>query len=180
MFGAAALGFGALVPLYAENRYGIGPLAAGGLLAVRAVGMIATSSMSVYLLRRTGHRRLMLIGFTLLVAGLAVLAAPSPLRSPELWLSVGAGVTGLGMGIAAPASNNASLHLAPADIASITGLRGMFRQSGAILSISVATAILSVSTQPGLAQAYVFAAFAVVLVTALPLIIVLPDHRGAW
>jgi MFS family permease len=180
MFGAAALGFGALVPLYAENRYGILPLAAGGLLAVRAVGMIATSALSVYLLRRTGHRRLMIAGFTLLVVGLVVLASPSPIASAEVWLSIGAGITGLGMGIAAPASNNASLHLAPAEVASITGLRGMFRQSGAIISISVATAILSISTQPGIAQAYVFVAFAAILLTAIPLIIVLPDHRGAW
>jgi MFS family permease len=180
MFGAAALGFGALVPLYAENRYGILPLAAGGLLAVRAIGMIGTSALSVYLLRRTGHRRLMITGFTLLVTGLVVLAAPSPFTSPEVWLSIGAGITGLGMGVAAPASNNASLHLAPAEVASITGLRGMFRQSGAIVSISVATAILSISAQPGITQAYVFVAFAAILATAIPLIIVLPDHRGAW
>jgi MFS family permease len=179
-FGAAALGFGALVPLYAENRYGILPLAAGGLLAVRALGMIGTSALSVYLLRRTGHRRLMITGFALLVLGLALLATPSPIASPEAWLSIGAGVTGLGMGIAAPATNNASLHLAPTEVASITGLRGMFRQSGAIISISVTTAVLAVSTQPGTTQAYVFAAFAVILAGAIPLIIALPDHRGAW
>ncbi|OLT11910.1 hypothetical protein BJF78_25660 [Pseudonocardia sp. CNS-139] len=52
VFGAAALGFAALVPLYAETRYGLVPLAAGGLLAVRAVLMIGTSLMSVMLLRR--------------------------------------------------------------------------------------------------------------------------------
>jgi MFS family permease len=180
MFGAAALGFGALVPLYAETRYGILPLAAGSLLAVRAVGMIGTSALSVYLLRRAGHRRLMVVGFTLLATGLAALAFPSPIASAEVWLSIGAGITGLGMGIAAPASNNASLHLAPADVASITGLRGMFRQSGAIISISLTTAILTISTQPGITQAYVFLAFAAILLAALPLIITLPDHRGAW
>jgi hypothetical protein len=42
------------------------------------------------------------------------------------------------------------------------------------------TAILSISTQPGLAQAYVFVGFAAILATAIPLIIALPDHRGAW
>jgi Na+/melibiose symporter-like transporter len=180
LYGAAALGFGALVPLYAENRYAILPLAAGGLLAVRAVGMIGTSALSVYLLRRIGHRRLMIAGFTLLVAGLILLAAPSPFASAEVWLSIGAGITGLGMGIAAPASNNASLHLAPGEVASITGLRGMFRQSGAIISVSLTTAILSISAQPGLAQAYVFVAFAAILAAAIPLILALPDHRGAW
>jgi len=111
---------------------------------------------------------------------LVAASIPSPFSSAEVWLSIGAGITGLGMGFAAPASNNASLHLAPAEVASITGLRGMFRQSGSIISISVTTAILSISTQPGIAQAYVFVAFAAILLTAIPLIIAVPDHRGAW
>jgi MFS family permease len=180
MYGAAALGFGTLVPLYAQDRYGVLPLAAGGLLAVRAVGMIGTSSLSVFLLRRTGHRVLMVVGFALMAVSLVALAVPPPVGSVELWLAVGAGISGLGMGIAAPASNNASLHLAPTEIASITGLRGMFRQSGAIISISIATTVLSVSGRPGLAQAYVFVAFAAILLVAIPLIFTMPDHRGSW
>jgi hypothetical protein len=36
------------------------------------------------------------------------------------------------------------------------------------------------ATQPGTAQAYVFVAFAALLAAAIPLIVVLPDHRGAW
>lgn len=180
MFGVAALGFGTLVPLYAEHRYGIIPLAAGLLLAVRAVGMIATSGLSVALLRRVGTRTLMVTGFALLAVGLVLLAAPPPGMAPQLWLSLAAGVTGLGMGIAAPASNNATLHLAPGEIASVTGLRGMFRQTGAILSISAITAVLSTSVDPGHAQAVAFVVLAVVLVAAIPLIIAMPDHRGSW
>jgi MFS family permease len=180
MYGAVALGLGALVPLYAQNRYGILPLAAGGLLAMRAVGVIGTSSLSVYLLRRAGHRILMLIGFALMVIGLVLLAVPPPIASAELWLAIGAAVSGLGTGMAAPASNNALLHLAPTEVASVTGLRGMFRQSGGITSISIATAVLSISLQPGIAQAYVFVGFAALLFLALPLIITMPDHRGAW
>jgi MFS family permease len=180
MFGAAALGFGTLVPIYAENRYGIAPLAAGGLLAIRAVGMISLSGMSVFLLRRTGHRILMVAGFGLMIVGLVLLALPPLGMSTQLWLSVAAGVTGLGMGMAAPASNNASLHLAPREISAITGLRGMFRQSGAIVSITVTTALLSVTASPGITQAYVFAVFAVILLAAVPLIVSMPDHRGSW
>ena len=180
MFGAAVLGFGSLVPLYAQNRYGIAPIAAGGLLAVRAIGMIGTSSLGVYLLRRAGHRVLMVGGFALNVVGLVLLAVPSPVGSAELWLCLGAGIGGLGMGFAAPASNNASLHLAPGDVAAVTGLRGMFRQAGAIISISVVTAVLSISLQPGVAQAYVLLVFAGILLAAIPLIFMMPDHRGSW
>jgi MFS family permease len=180
MFGAAALGFGTLVPIYAEHRYGILPLAAGGLLAIRAIGMISLSSLSVFLLRRTGHRILMVAGFGLMIIGMVLLALPPQGMSTQAWLSVAAGITGLGMGMAAPASNNASLHLAPREISSITGLRGMFRQSGAIVSISITTALLSVSAQPGITQGYVFAVFAVILLAAVPLILSMPDHRGSW
>jgi MFS family permease len=180
LFGAAALGFGTLVPVYAEHRYGIAPLAAGGLLAVRAIGMISTSSLSVFLLRRTGHRLLMVTGFALMTIGLALLAIPPVDMSTSLWLTVAAGITGIGMGMAAPATNNASLHLAPGEIASVTGLRGMFRQSGAIVSISVTTAVISASAQPGIAQAWSFAVLAVILLGTLPLILAMPDHRGSW
>lgn len=180
LFGAAAIGFGALVPLYAEHRYGILPVAAGGLLAMRAVGMIVTSSGTVLLLRRAGHRLLMLVGFGIVAAGMLLLAVPPPGVSAQLWLMVAAGVTGLGMGIAAPASNNAALHLAPGEVSSIAGLRGMFRQIGAIASISVTTAIVSASADPGIAQAWAFVVFAGLLLAALPLVVAIPDHRGSW
>ena len=42
-YGIAVLGFSALVPLYAEDRYGLSSLAAGTLLTARAVGMIAVA-----------------------------------------------------------------------------------------------------------------------------------------
>ena len=84
------------------------------------------------------------------------------------------------MGMAAPASNNASPAPRAREISAITGLRGMFRQSGAIVSITVTTAVLSVSASPGITQAYVFAVFAVILLAAVPLIISMPDHRGSW
>jgi MFS family permease len=45
LFGASALGFGALVPLYATNRYGISSLASGTLLTARAIGMIAIAGL---------------------------------------------------------------------------------------------------------------------------------------
>lgn len=36
------------------------------------------------------------------------------------------------------------------------------------------------SSQPGLTQAYVFLAFAAVLIAALPMLLRVPDHRGQW
>jgi MFS family permease len=180
LFGSAALGFAALVPLYAQERYGLPTLAAGTLLTARAIGMIAIAGLAVYLLRRTGYRRPMAAGFSLTAAGLLALAAAPAGLSPYAWLAVAAAVCGLGMGVCMPAANNATLQLAPDQAAAVAGLRGMFRQSGAITAVSVTSAIVARSSSPGLAQARVFEVFAVLLVAALPLMLAVPEHRGNW
>jgi MFS family permease len=180
LFGGAAIGFAALVPLYAERRFGLDPLAAGTLLTARGVGMICVAALAVLTLRRLGHRIPMVVGFAILVAGLVLMALPPPGLSGYLWLSISAGITGVGMGMAIPASNNAGLHLAPDRIASVAGLRGMFRQSGAIIGVSVMTAVLTGSANPGLAQAHAFVVLAVLLLASIPLIFTIPDHRGSW
>src|ERR1700678_1057906 len=179
VYGAAALGFSALVPLYAQDRYGIAPLGAGTLLTARAVGMIAVAGVAAMTLRRTGYRLPMIIGFAVLAGGLLMMSL-SPGISAYAWLAIAAAITGLGMGLSVPASNNASLQLAPDQVAAIAGLRGMFRQSGAIISVSVTTAIIARSSHPGVDQAYVFLVFAGLLVLMLPLVKLVPEHHGTW
>jgi EmrB/QacA subfamily drug resistance transporter len=179
IYGAAALGFAALVPLYAQDRYGIRPLGAGTLLTARAVGMIAVAGLAVMALRRTGYRLPMIAGFVLLAAGLFTMASTPPL-SPYAWLAISAAITGCGMGLSVPAANNASLQMAPDQVAAIAGLRGMFRQSGAIIAVSVTTALVARSSDPGIAQAHVFVIFAVLLLAILPLVWLVPDHHGNW
>jgi EmrB/QacA subfamily drug resistance transporter len=179
VFGAAALGFSALVPLYAQDRYHIAALGAGTLLTARAVGMIAVAGMATLALRRTGYRLPMMIGFVVLAGGLVMMSF-SPDISAYAWLAIAAAITGFGMGLSVPASNNASLQLAPDQVAAIAGLRGMFRQSGAIIAVSVTTAIIARSSSPGVVQAHVFVVFAVLLVLMLPLIRLVPDHHGNW
>jgi EmrB/QacA subfamily drug resistance transporter len=180
VYGAAALGFSALVPLYAQERYNIGALDAGTLLTARAVGMIAVAGVAVMALRRTGYRLPMLAGFAILAGGLLMMALTPPSLSPYAWLAIGTGITGCGMGLSTPASNNASLQLAPDQVAAVAGLRGMFRQSGAITAISVTTAIIARSAHPGVTQAHVFIVFAALIVLMLPLVKLVPDHHGTW
>jgi hypothetical protein len=62
----------------------------------------------------------------------------------------------------------------------VAGLRGMFRQCGAITAVSITTAIVARSTDPGITQAHVFVVFAVVMIAALPLMLLVPEHRGRW
>lgn len=180
VYGAAALGFAALVPLYAQDRYRVAALGAGTLLTARAIGMIAIAGVAAMALRRTGYRLPMIAGFAILAGGLVMMALAPVGLSPYVWLAIAAAVTGCGMGVSVPASNNASLQLAPDQVAAIAGLRGMFRQSGAITAVSITTALVARSSQPGLVEARVFFAFAVLLIAILPLIALVPDHHGNW
>ena len=180
LFGSAALGFAALVPLYAEERYGLRSLEAGTLLTARAVGMIAVAGLAVYLLRRTGYRWPMVAGFSLTAVGLVGLAIAPHGLSVYAWLAIAAGICGVGMGVCTPAANNATLQLAPDQAAAVAGLRGMFRQSGAITAVSVTAAVVARSSHPGMAQAHVFVVFAAILLLSLPLIPLVPEHRGNW
>ncbi|GAA3597988.1 MFS transporter [Kribbella ginsengisoli] len=180
LFGAAVLGFGALVPLYAESRYGIQPLQAGTLLTARAVGMICVAGLAVFALRRTGYRAPMIGGFLLVAGGMTVMALAPHGLTPYGWLALAAGITGVGMGLSIPASNNASLQLAPDQISAIAGLRGMFRQSGGIVAVSVTTTLLAHAGNGGLAQAHSFVVFAALLLLIVPFTLLVPDHRGSW
>lgn len=180
LFGGAAVGFGALVPLYAEMRFHLDPLAAGTLLTARGAGMICIAALAVLALRRAGSRVPMLVGFGTIVVGFLMMALPPPNVNGYLWLMMAAGITGVGMGVSVPATNNAGLQLAPDQIASIAGLRGMFRQSGSIIAVSVMTAVLANSANPAMAQAHGFVVLCVLLLAAVPLILSIPDRRGSW
>jgi EmrB/QacA subfamily drug resistance transporter len=181
LYGATVLGFAPLIPLYAEDRFGLPALAAGTLLTARAVGMISTAGAAVYLLRRTGYRWPIVVGFVLCAGGLiATAASPPGGLSPYLWLALGTGICGAGNGTSTPAANNATLQLAPDHTAAVAGLRGMFRQSGAITAVSITSAIVARASDPGLAQAHIFLVFAAILLGSLPLVLLVPEHRGRW
>lgn len=180
VYGATTAGFSALVPLYAITRFHLASLEAGTLLTARAIGSIVVAGVAVVLLRRTGYRRPIVVGFGMTAVGqLGIALCPSS-SVAYIWLSIAAGLTGIGMGVATPAANNASLQLMPYDSASIAGLRAMFRQFGAITAISVSTAVAARSADPGQAQSFVFIGAALALLLVTTLVRRVPEHRGAW
>jgi EmrB/QacA subfamily drug resistance transporter len=179
--GSATLGFAALVPLYAEQRFGIKVLGAGSLLTARAVGITLVAAVAAFALRRTGYRLPMITGFLIIAIGLLLLASvPRFGLSDYVWLSVSAAVTGVGMGVAIPASNNATLRQAPENTAALAGLRGMFRQCGGITGVSIITTVVARSGNPGMAQAHAFVVYAGALLCLIPLVWLVPDHKGGW
>ncbi|WP_432826374.1 MFS transporter [Dactylosporangium sp. CA-092794] len=180
LFGAAAIGSNAMVPTYAQLRYGLGAAAAGTLLTVRAIGMAGSSTVTSLLIRRYGSRRPALAGLAGLVAGLLILVLPPPLGLPHYpWLLAAAGLSGVCAGLAAPGITVALLHVAPAQTATITGMRSMFRQTGSILAVSLTAAVAGLSADQGAAQACAFAVLAGLAALAFLFLRTVPEDAPA-
>src|SRR5487761_1996079 len=112
---------------------------------------------------------------SIIALGSAMMFLRPPGIGPFLWLSLTTGFTGMGMGAAMPAANNATLSFATENVAVITGLRGMFRSIGSIVAVSVMTAIASRSANPGAALGWGFVLVGVPIVACIPLIASLED-----
>jgi len=177
IWGACVLGVASLVPLLAESRYGFSPLSAGSLLTTRALLEMAIAVVAAMTLSRTGYRVPMTIGFAFIIAGLALLAIRAPV-SPYAWLVIATGLTGIGTGTSAPATNNATLNLAPADIGAISGLRGASRQIGGILGVGITTSFASRSAHEATALSHSLLGMAGLLTLMLP-VIYLAVPRGS-
>jgi len=86
-------------------------------------------------------------------------------------------VSGIGAGIANPASNNACIELMPEKVGAITGLRGMFKTVGGALGISLITFILHLSSDPGNGFRIIFISFGLGLLFAVPLVFLIPTGK---
>jgi EmrB/QacA subfamily drug resistance transporter len=181
LYGGVTSGAMALVPLYAINRYGIGALGSGTLLIAQGGAAIVLSIAAALVLRLTGYRLPLYVGGGSIAIGALLLALPPAGGiSPYVWLSGGAFLIGVGSGIVNPASRNAGLMLAPKNSSTLAALRSMSRQFGTIIAVSIATAVIAGSSDPGDVQAWVYVAAAALLVAAMPLVARVPEHRGAW
>jgi hypothetical protein len=87
---------------------------------------------------------------------------------------------GLGIGVAGPSLVNAGLSMAPEHASAVSGLRGMFRQAGGIICISIVTSIVARSTHHGSAFATSFLVIAVLTLLMIPFVFVIPARKGSW
>lgn len=181
LYGGSAIGLLVLVPLYAINRYGMSAFDAGTLLTAQGIAAITFSSLAAFGLRSTGYRAPMYFGASFIAAGFLLLSsAPWAGIPPYAWLAGAAFLFGVGGGTMNPSSRNAGLQLEPNKAPSIAGLRSMCMQVGRIATISIATAIIAGSSDPGYAQSWIYIAAAVILVCAMPIITRVPEHHGSW
>jgi hypothetical protein len=95
-------------------------------------------------------------------------------------LSVVILVSGIGGGIAFPAANNACIELMPEKVATIVGLRGMFRTVGGALGVSFVTFILHLSSNSGRGFSITFVSLGLGLLCAIPLVFLMPAGRKQW
>ncbi len=181
LYSGVTFGMASLVPLYAINRYGITALGSGTLLTAQGAAAITLSLLAALALRRTGHRLPLYVGSAVIITGMLLLGlTPVAGISPYWWLAGSAFLVGVGTGMINPASRNAGLQLAPGQASTLAALRSMCLQLGTMITISIATAILASSDDPGSIQAWVYVIAALILVAALPLIARVPEHRGSW
>jgi EmrB/QacA subfamily drug resistance transporter len=181
LYGGITSGVIALVPLYATNRYGIDALNSGVLLIAQGAAAIVLSTAAAFALRRTGYRAPLYVGGVVTAAGMLLLAlTPAAGIPPYVWLSGAAFLIGAGRGANNPASRNAGLQLAPEHSSTLAALRTMCMQIGTIITISIDTAVLATSHDPGHIQAWLFAGAGALLVASLPLVTRVPEHRGSW
>ncbi len=187
IFGTGVFAIFSFVPLYATSVHKLSTLMSGVILTPRSLGAIAASSVTSFLLKRWGYRWPMLLGLIIISLSTILLG-----QGLQVWRMVGIHlgigeilsflmlVSGIGIGIANPASNNACIELMPEKVATITGLRGMFRSVGGAFGISLITFILHLSSNPVNGFRITFISFSLGLLFAIPLVFFMPTGKKEW
>jgi len=186
IIGAAVFAVFAFVPLYATTVHGLSTLMSGIILTPRSFGMIPASAVTAIFLTRWGYRRPIVLGLAAIAVSTILIVESQHL--PTI-ISARLGVagmlsfilllTGIGVGIALPAANNACIELMPHRVATIVGLRGMFRTIGGALGISQITIVLHLSSNFATGFRIVFTFFGLILLFAIPLAFLMPTGRRA-
>jgi EmrB/QacA subfamily drug resistance transporter len=181
--GACFMGFFSFIPYYATVQYGMGPLESGAILTPRSLTMIVVSTATSFLLPRLGYRLPMLAG-TACVA-LALLLLGQNLSGPRIGpieidplvpLLCIMALSGLGMGMLIPASNNAGLDLMPRRAAVIAGLRGLFNSTGGVIGTAIIVLWLALSPDKAAGLQTVFGVLGLMMVLSIPLVLLIPDR----
>lgn len=181
IYGGVTIGVISLVPLFAATQYEISDLGSGTLLAFQGIAAIVMSMVMTLLIRRTGYKLPLYIGSSFILIGVLLMGFhPFFGLSPYSWLAFSCFLIGFGMGTNSPPGRNAGLQLAPQQSGTLAAIRSLGIQLGAILTISVATAIISHAPDAGNAHLVIHFGAAAILFLALPIISGVPEHKGSW
>jgi MFS family permease len=177
------MGFFSFIPYYATVQYGMGPLESGAILTPRSLVMIVVSTTTSFMLPRLGYRLPMLAGMACVTTALLLLGrdlgglALGPIEiDPLLPLLCIMALSGLGMGMLIPASNNAGLDLMPSRAAVIAGLRGLFNNTGGVIGTAVIVLWLALSPDKAAGLQAVFTVLGLLMLLTIPLVLLIPDR----
>ncbi len=186
LYGIAGLGVISLIPLYAVSFYQMSVLESGVLLTPRSIGMIVASGITSFAMDRLGYFKPIMTGTLVLILGLFLLSLQSQGMTfvgihvnASVLLFILVGLCGLGAGIATPASSNACIELMPDKVATISGLRGMFRSLGNAMGVSLATIVLNNLEDVERAWKVVFIGSVVAALLSIPAIFGLPSSASS-
>ena len=185
MVGVGIFGIFAFIPLYATSVHNLSTLASGMILTPRFIGTIPAAAITSLLLKRWGYRWPMVSGLGVMSVSTILLGGKGLQLLRMINTDLGVGeilavlimVFGIGLGIALPASNNACIELMPEKVATITGLRGMFRAVGGAFGISLTTIILHWSSTPANGFSITFISLALVFLFIIPLVFLMPTGK---
>jgi len=185
--GITMMGAFSFVPLYVTSVCKLSTLMSGMILTPRSLAMAVAAAVTSFLLKRWGYRWPMVLGFGLISLTTILLAPGLPMWGITglRWgtvetLSLLLFLNGIAGGVVFPASNNACIELMPEKVATIVGLRNMFRNVGAALGISLVTSILHLSPDPARGFTIVFISLGLTFLVSIPLLFLMPAGRKAW
>ena len=181
LYGVTGLGILSLIPLFGVNVYKMSVLESGIMLTPRSIGLLVASGITSFFLMRWGYLKPILVGTIILAFGFLLLAFETP-GSSVMGINIGAtvvlfgviGLCGIGPGVSGPAANNSCIELMPDKVATITGLRGMFRSLGSTMGVSLATVILNMVEDVQRAWFIVLIASVVITLISVPSIFGMP------
>jgi Na+/melibiose symporter-like transporter len=180
--GACTMGFFSFIPYYVTVQYGLGPMESGAILTPRSVVMIAVSTSTSFFLLKLGYRMPMVAGIGCIIAVLLLLGQglPGLALGPIQVGAVGLllfymALSGIGMGLLVPSSNNAGLDLLPERAAVISGVRGLFRSTGGVVGTAIIVLWLELSPDKAAGMRTVFTMLGILMLISTPLVFLIPD-----
>ena len=182
-FGAGHFGLFSFIPRFAFLAYAMNEMQSSLILLPRTVPMLIFSLLASAYIIRTGFRIPLISGLILVGSGLLLMSfkleAPT-LFSLELSNFVLLGfplmLTGIGMGMSSVASTNVALDLMPDKVAEITGLRGMFRNTGAVIGVTSAIFLSSLFDSEAVGLMKVFLLLGVITILLIPTVFQMPNR----
>jgi EmrB/QacA subfamily drug resistance transporter len=186
ILGGSLLGITSFIPLYAVSIFGMSTFDSGLVMTPRSIGIMVASVITSLYVVRWGYRKPMVTGAVVTAASFIMMGILNPNTAVFGWqingfviLSIILLFNGAAWGITTPAANNACIELLPERVGTIVGVRGMFRQLGSTIGISVITLVLNnaINLQQGFV--IVLIGMSILLLISLPLIYIMPKNASA-